>query len=256
MNLKPEELLVESWIPTYKTQIGVLHNQLARIRSTLFVLEHVARFPFDLFVEHPGPFWNLVRGSLETSVVVGLWRILLDTDGDSLTLRQLRNQVMSNARDDAARNSIAAELRSRDVDHRISQTEGRISHLRHSLFAHLDREAVTSLPVNSSHSRVTFVDLRELATAAHDLINAIAMGTYYMTLYPEYDPTVTRGGQSTRPDVELLFDDMAARSEDLRMPEAKPYEFQFYWKHRNPKQRAAFNEYRGKLGLAEVATDG
>ncbi len=256
MDLRPEELLVESWIPTYKAQIGVLHNQLARIRSTLFVLEHVARFPFDLFVEHPGPFWKLVRGSLETAVVVGLWRILLDTNGDSLTLRQLRNEVMSNARDDVARNSIAAKLRSSDVDRRINQIEGRISRLRHSIFAHLDREAITSQPSNSNNSRVTFVDLRELATAAHDLINAIGMGTNYMTLYPDYDPTVTRGGQPIKPDVELLFDDMAARSEDLRMPEAKPYEFQFYWKHRDPNQRAAFNEYRRKLGLPEVVTDG
>jgi hypothetical protein len=256
MDLRPEELLVESWIPTYKAQIGVLHNQLARIRSTLFVLEHVARFPFDLFVEHPGPFWNLVRGSLETAVVVGLWRILLDTDGDSLTLRQLRNEVMSNARDDAARDSIAAELRSRDVDRRISQIEGRISHLRHRFFAHLDREAVTGPPANSSNSRITFVDLRELATAAHDLINAIGMGTYYMTLYPEYDPTVTQGGQPIKPDVEFAVRRHGARSKDLRMPEAKPYEFQFYWKHRNPRERAAFNEYRRKLGLPEVATDG
>jgi hypothetical protein len=41
----------------------------------------------------------------------------------------------------------------------------------------------------------------------------------------------------------------------LRMPEVKPYEFQFYWKPRTPSQRAAFNEYRKKFGLPEVATD-
>ena len=85
MEVKPEELLVEAWIPTYKRQIRILHSQLVQIRSMLFILDHIARFPFDLFCEHRGPFWYLVRQSLETSVVVGLWRILLDTDDKALT---------------------------------------------------------------------------------------------------------------------------------------------------------------------------
>ncbi len=56
--------------------------------------------------------------------------------------------------------------------------------------------------------------------------------------------------------MESLFDEMVARSEDLRMPEVKPYHFQFYWKHRTPRQRVAFNEYRKKFGLPEVVTEG
>lgn len=126
MNVKPEELLVEDWIPTYKSGIRILHNQLVQIRSMLFILEHIARFPFDLFGEHPGPFWPLVRRSLETSVVVGLWRILLDPDDKALTLRKLRNQVMSNAIDEAALRRIADELRLHDVDTRIKQFEPRL----------------------------------------------------------------------------------------------------------------------------------
>lgn len=251
MNVKPEELLVEDWIPTYKSGIRILHNQLVQIRSMLFILEHIARFPFDLFGEHPGPFWPLVRRSLETSVVVGLWRILLDPDDKALTLRKLRNQVMSNAIDEAARRRIADELRLHDVDTRIKQFEHKISRLRHRYFAHLDAtEAI------AEDSPLTFEDLRELATAAHDLINIIGMNTYYMTLFSDYDPAVTRGGQRIKPDVESLFDEIVARSEDLRMPEVKPYHFQFYWKHRTPRQRAAFNEYRKKFGLPEVATEG
>ena len=256
MEVKPEELLVEAWIPTYKTQIRVLHNQLVQIRSMLFILEHIARFPFDLFGEHPGPFWYLVRQSLETSVVVGLWRILLDTDDKALTLRKLRNQVMSKAVDETARRRIAEELRSHDVDTRINQIEGKVSRLRHQHFAHLEPVEATGSTVKPEDSPLTFEELRELATAAHDLINVIGMNTYYMTLFSDYDPAVTRGGQRFKPDVEFLFDEIVARSDDLRMPEVKPHEFQFYWKHRTPSQRAAFNEYRKKFGLPEVATDG
>lgn len=51
------------------------------------------------------------------------------------------------------------------------------------------------------------------------------MNTYYMTLFSDYDPEVTRGGQRIKPNVEFLFDEMVARSEDLRMPEVKPYQF-------------------------------
>jgi|ERR1039457_387344 hypothetical protein len=254
MNAKPEDLLIEAWIPTYKAQIGVLHNHLARIRSTIFILEYVARFPFDLFNEHPGPFWKLVRESLETTVVVGLWRILFDIDKKSLTLRRLRNQVISNALDESSL-LIKTELRTRDVNTRIRHIESKVCNLRHKHFAHLDAASILNSNVNAGHSTVTFEELRELATTAHDLINTISMGTYYMTLFPDYDPTITIGGQPIKPDVELLFDDMVARSEDLRLPEALPYEFPFYWKNKTPMQRTAFNEYRKKFGFPEVATD-
>jgi hypothetical protein len=193
MDVKPEELLVEAWIPTYKTRIRVLHNQLVQIRSMLFILEHIARFPFDLFGEYPGPFWYLVRQSLETSVVVGLWRILLDTDDKALTLRKLRNQVMSNAVDEAARRRIADELRSHDVDTRIKQIECKINRLRHRHFAHLEPAEATGSTVKPEGSPLTFEELRELATAAHDLINVIGMNTYYMTLF-----SGLRSGGNTR----------------------------------------------------------
>ncbi len=145
MEVKPEELLVETWIPTYKTRIRILHNQLVQIRSMLFILEHIVRFPFDLFGEHPGPFWYLVRQSLETAVVVGLWRILFDADDKALTLRKLRNQVISNAVDETARRRIVEELRSHDVDTRIKQIERKVGRLRHQHFAHLEAaEAIGS----------------------------------------------------------------------------------------------------------------
>ena len=189
-------------------------------------------------------------------VVVGLWGILLDTDDKALTLRKLRNQVMSKAFDETARRRIADELRSHDVDTRIKQIERKISRLRHQHFAHIEATEATGSTVNPEDSPLTFEELRELATAAHDLINVIGMNTYYMTLFSDYDPAVPRGGQRIKPDVESLFDEMVARSDDLRMPEVKPYHFQFYWKHRTPRQRAAFNKYRKKFGLPKVATDG
>ncbi len=116
-------------------------------------------------------------------VVVGLWGILLDTDDKALTLRKLRNQVMSKAFDETARRRIADELRSHDVDTRIKQIERKISRLRHQHFAHIEATEATGSTVNPEDSPLTFEELRELATAAHDLINVIGMNTYYMTLF-------------------------------------------------------------------------
>jgi hypothetical protein len=184
-----------------------------------------------------------------------LWRILFDTDGDSLTLRQLKNQVMANALDDLAKDRVAERLRSSAADKRISQIEERVAELRHKHFAHLDRASATSEVRPVTSPKVSFTELSELATAAHDLINAIGMGTYYMTLYPDYDPSVTRGGQRIVPDVEAMFNEMVRRCDDIRMPEEKPYEFQIYWQHRAPRQREAYNAYRKKLGLSAVPRD-
>jgi hypothetical protein len=252
MELEPKDVLLASWIPTYKHHISVLHNQLSLVRSTLFVLEHVAGFPFDLFGEHSGPFWKLVRRSLETTVVIGLWRLLFDTDGDALTLRQLKNQVMVNVLGDTERNLLAERLNASAIDKRISQIEEKMTELRHKHFAHLDRASASGEAGPVTSTMISFEELRELATAAHDLINAIGIGTQYMTLYPDYDPSVTIGGRRITPDVEEMFDDMVRRCDDIRMPEEKPNDFQFYWKQRNPRQREKYNDYRKKLGLPEV----
>lgn len=256
MELNPEDVLEAAWIPTYKRQISILHNHLARVRSTLFILERVAEFPFDLFAKHPGPFWTLVRQSLETTVVIGLWRILLDTDGESLTLRQLKNRVMAKAVDDQARELVANRLRSSAAEKRIGQIEGKVAELRHKHLAHLDLAEATGESGQATSPKVFIAELRELAAAAHDLINAIGIGTYYMTLYPDYDPSVTRGDQRIVADVEAILDEMVRRCDAIRMPEEKPYEFRFYWEQRTPRQREAYNAYRKKLGLAEVSQDG
>lgn len=255
MELEPKDVLQPSWIPIYKRQISVLHNQLARVRSTLFVLKHVAKFPFDLFGEHYDPFWNLVRRSLETTVVIGLWRLILDTSRDSLTVRKLKSAVMTHVVDDAAKRRIAECLRVSNADTRISQIENKITELRHKHFAHLDRDSATGKGGPATSSAVSFEELSELATAAHDLINAIGMGTHYKTLYPDYDPSVTCGGQRITPDVEAMFDEMVNRCDDIRMPEEKPYEFRLYWKQRTPRQRETYNAYRKKFGLPEVPND-
>jgi len=253
VELRPEDLLSETWVPEYKRRITVLHNQLAQIRSTHFVLEQIARFPFDIFNEHPGPFWGIVRRSLETAVVIGLWRVLLDTDGDSLTLRQLKNQVMVNARDAGARARLADELRTRHVNTGITDAEAKLARLRHKYFAHLDAVLATGPVVVASATHLSFLELNEVVEAAAKLLNAIGMGTYYMTLYPDYDPTVTRGDERIVPDVELILNGLAERSSDLRLPESKPYEFTFYWKNRTSEQRQAFNAYRKKFNLSEIS---
>jgi len=218
-------------------------------------LRQIVEFPFSLFGERPGPFWTLVRESLETSVIVGLWRILFDTDGDALTLRQLKNQVRVHAVDDSARRAIADRLRERAVGTRIAEIEEKVTYLRHNHFAHLDAKAVTG-QAPEPHQRVTFEELDGLAEAAHDLINSIGMRTYYMTLFPDYDPTVTRGGRHEPSDVETLLDDMVKRSDVIHLPETKPYEFPFFWKHRSTRERQQYNRYRRKFGLLEMPEDG
>ncbi len=225
------------------------------IRSTLFVLEQVAKFPFDLFQEYHGPFWQIVVLSLETSVVMGLWRLLFDQDGDSLTLRQLKNQVMAKAQDDSVRRQFTEQLSLQNIKKRIKLIEDRVICLRNKHFAHTDKDTAMG---KAALSQVTLEELRALATAAHDLINAIGVDTDYVTIHPEYEEAFAGldGSSSRKLDVEALLDDMVARCEDFRMPETKPYDFQFYWKSLTPIQRDAFNDYRRKFGLPEISSDG
>jgi hypothetical protein len=250
---KPEDLLVEDWIPTYKEQINVLHAQLVDIRSMLFILERIAKFPFHMFGEHHGPFWPLIRQSLETSIIVGLWRILIDDDSGALTLRRLRNGVILNAIDDTARKHLRKQLRSEEAQLKIAGEK--IHKLRQRYFAHLDESFATGASEEARLARLTFDELQGLALEANRIINALGMGTEYMTIQPQYDPRMTQFGKPVISDIERILDDMASRCDRLRMPESRPEFFSSYWKHRSNADRAAFNVYRMKFGLPEIPTD-
>jgi len=252
MNLVPDKVFEKEWMDTYKKRISVLHLEMSEIRMMFFLYEQIVKFPFHLFGIYKGPFWTLTRKSMFVAIVVGLWRLLYDDDPNSLTVSKMRNEVMQGVRDDEAKQEIAKILRRANVKERLVSIKNEIQRMRHEDFAHLDVTNVDN-PSNQESPSVTLSEISNLLDTAEEVINAIGLDTEYIFLPMEYHPDVRHPkGVNTRPDIEKMLDDMVQSCPDFHLPETDPDKFKFYWKHRNPKERKIFNEYRKKFSLPEI----
>src|SRR5437867_9453075 len=97
MNLvdrKPEDVLDPTYFPEYAQEIVALHNQIAGLRTNLFVLDHLAHFPFGLFAPNQTMFWAVVIRNLYFSSLASAWAVAFDTDARSLTVSGFKNAVL------------------------------------------------------------------------------------------------------------------------------------------------------------------
>ena len=80
-----------AWLPTYEKEVRIIGLQLTELYGNIFILERIEAFPFNLLKIKSQPFWWAVRRALCFESIMIVWRIAVDTDGKTLTLRQLKN---------------------------------------------------------------------------------------------------------------------------------------------------------------------
>jgi len=251
-SLDPKDFFEKGWVDTYQKRMKALHLQMSEIRTTFFLYEKIVKFPFRLFGQYAGHFWNLTRRSMFMAIIIGLWRLLYDEDPNSLTAVKLRNEVMERAKNQEAKAQIGKVLREANVTKRLRSIKDQIQRMRHKHFAHLDVRYVDNPPQKPPRG-VTLKEVSDLLDAAEDTLNAIGLGVQYMFLPGEYAPEVQHPqGRDPRPDIEKMLDDMVYNCPDFHLPEQKPYKFKFYWKNRSPEERRVYNHYRKKFGLPEI----
>lgn len=255
-SLDPKDFFEEDWVDTYKKRMRALHLQMIEIRTTFFLYEKIVKFPFHLFGQYAGHFWNLTRKSMFVAIIVGLWRLLYDEDPDSLTAVKLRNEVMKRGKNQEAKAQIEKVLCEANIKKRLRSIKDKIQRMRHKHFAHLYVGYVDNPPQKPLRG-VTLKEISDLLDAAEDTLNAIGLGAQYMLLPAEYAPEARHPqGKDARPDIEKMLDDMVYNCPDFHLPEQKPYEFKFYWKKRSSEERKVYNHYRRKFDLPEIDNSG
>lgn len=255
MELKAKEVLDSNWVCEYEKRIAILSQQLTEIRTTLFILKRIAQFPFHLFGEYNGPFWDIVIRSTTIAIIVGVYRIVYDKRSEVLTVDSLRKQVMEHLKKSEAKEKdrIERSLKEKNVEDRQNTIKKRINCLRNQFYGHLNADVACGVREPMAQPSVLLSELEDITEAVHELINAVGFETYYETIHPDYDPNV-HPSRSADPksDIERILDDMVLRCEDFRLPEEKPYEFTFYWKHLSSDERHCYNYYRRKFDLPEI----
>ena len=252
--LETKKILAPTWIPDYKKEIDAIWLQVVELNSNLFLLEHISKFPFKLFLVRPPTFWTLTGNALYESCVMCVWRMAVDADGDYLTAAQLKNAVLKNTVDAAAKLSLQAELKAVEFEKTLKAIKQKIRDLRHNQYGHFSRRVIA--PTGASGAavpRVSLTDLKTVRDRLNALLQVLALDTELMFLPLDYDPKVQHPSNTDpRPDIVELLDMIAFNSQIIRDPENNPE----LWEHRRKLMEQdeldALNLYRHKLGLPKM----
>lgn len=164
--LEAEKILNPRWFKIYKNDMNALSLQLVELNTNLFILEKIVTFNFELFGSGNNTFWVMVAGSLSESCIMCAWRIAIDTDGDCLTVAQLKNSIVKNIIDPEALKCLKTQLKKVDFDKRTREVSRTIQEVRHTRYAHFNKQIARAM---SRRGEVPYVPIRNLQTVRDTL---------------------------------------------------------------------------------------
>jgi hypothetical protein len=249
--LRAADVLNPNWLPEYEKQRDALSIQLRELNTMLFILEKIELFPFWLFTPHTRDyvFWRTIRFSLIETTIMIASRAILETDKDSLTLKNYKSEIVRNTVDDTAKQAVKDLLRSVNFDKRIAEIEAKIRDIRNNFLAHFDKIQNTLEPEKRTVADITYGEMKELLAAAFDLFNILSFETYFVPWLMDYGDQV-RNAQQT--DIERLLDYVAKSSHLLKLPERDPEVWQRRRLKLNTEEIKQINYYRTRAGLTEI----
>jgi len=247
--LQPADVIQPSWLEQYKRKMDRLQQELILLNSNLYVLEKLSKFPIHLFTEPlRGQFLDMVAVNLSSMCAMSVWRLRLDPDTKSLTLRRFSEDVGKHLRPKYRQefNTALADLK---WDERALE---RVEKFRHKSMAHFDSKCNLS-PQERRKLWLSLPDLTKLRDTLNSLFEILCFRLHRAVLPPYYDPKVLRPrDMDPRSDVEVILDKIARNSPMLNMPEEQPQVWPFHRQKLTKDDLKVLNEYRRKFGLPEV----
>lgn len=251
-------VLKQDHLNDYQQVMNFFHQSLQRLEISLFIVDRIQEFPFDLFTTSDDQIFltHVVTVFLDDALLT-IHKLVVD-NGNSYTLQEFRNKIcpadrrISGFIKDTYRKLFDDSINSLYFDKKTKQIRAAINTLRNESIAHNTRDWV------SGKSTITALDLikfKDLVRETKILFDALSFDTYRMLLPIPYDPAVLHPKHSdSRPDIEKVLDSIARESYLLNMPEREIYPGEW------TQQREALsvdeiqkiNHYRKKFGLPKV----
>jgi hypothetical protein len=118
-------------------------SQLVKLSATVFVLEKLLPFPWDLFCPGPSPrhLLNLSIMAFFETAVMSIWRVIDNTNSDA-TLAKFRNEIRKNIQDETKKQQFDKFLKRQEFSKNLRKLCPKIETLRHNYFAHLNLEKI------------------------------------------------------------------------------------------------------------------
>lgn len=214
---KPSEVLESAAAQQQYERIRrVFAWELESFNTSVFLLQRIHGFPFDLFTNHPRPlFWSHVTDRLYEAAVIRIAKLVLPSRKGSFRLVYFRDWLRKNIKSEY-RGDLTARLKGVHFEQRLRSLRPRIGRLRNEVYAHLDRSVVFGAgDLEEKH----FLDLEELSNWCAllvQLLDALSIGPRNLFLPVEY---VTTNQES---DIDEILRLTAEASGVLRMPDDNP----------------------------------
>lgn len=252
-NPKAADALDPKWLPDYEKQRDAIWGELVKLNQYVLYLEKLAAFPRRVLEPVPITCWTLIPEAFFEVSLARVWKLLADTDADSLTLNRFRNDVMRHVVEDSHRKILAQALKKAGLRTKKQRRllEDKVEVLRHKYLSHFDRIWNTSDDPALARQKVFLLrELQALRDVANQVFKVLCF-EYELAVLPIDYLTHTQTG-SPPIDFDLVLEDRALRSPEIHLPEADRNLWDYVRGELSHEDLKVINQYRQKAGLGAV----
>ena len=229
-------------IDAYREADAFFYEEVMILNEYIRYMDEIVDFPFDVFVDDDlCYFFNIAILSFGESVFIRLARMLIDTSGDSHTLRQFKNQIRKDMVRPDKLEWFDQHQKSVNFDKRTEVLLEKADLIRDKYIAH----SVKQPP----EVNLGFEELHELRDALNCLYDALFWDPFGIACGKRPEHFSKQKYMASRCP-ERILDFVAISNPILRESEEAPA----IWLHRrqnlDDRQRKALNHYRQKFGLS------
>ncbi len=211
-----------------KEKIEVLWWQLVQLNSSLFVLEKIISFPWDLFFPKLSfPFWELILKNFYDMCVLILFRIT-ENNSKKLSLYHIIEEIEY------------PELKKYLEE--VEEVNKEVLMIRHNEIAHLQTKWMTNRKARQKYL-LSIGKLKKLTENLNMAFNEICK------LFNQGRELVL---WKLEDEIEEIIDSIVKQSPLIKMPEEQPEYWKVYRKELRTDDLDIFNRYRRKFGLPPV----
>ena len=248
----PRKVIKESAWEEYSRGLNLIWLELARLNTSLYILQCLIDFPEDIIGKGRGDFIEHVGNALYESSLLVLSKLITDQGRDLHTLSQFMNLVLKEYVREEFRADFQASLRTCRLDKPNAALKARVKILRDGFLVHLNSPRLLD-PNGLPLPTVRFEELWKLTQAVNAQFRLVCFNSDYRLLPLDYDPVVRAANRrGPPPDIEYILDLVMRDSFFVNMPERKPRAWKSRRKTMTPEKLEMLNRYRRRFDLPEV----
>ena len=247
------DILDPLWLPEYEQDMQILHQQLWRLNSCVFLMEKIFPFPFDAVQAPVFPFWVIVTDSMFETCILIIWRVAVDCQGDGVTLQGLRNKIFKNIKNQQMKEKCRAIFKNAKFEENVSMYRKEIVELRHNQIAHFKMKRIPPTLEEIKKTTIMFSELKKCTEELNSFFKIMCFGFDLPLLPPEYDPSANRPIPAGKvSDIEAILDGLVKDSRWLNEPERQYQHWPQIRKTKSVEELNILNKYRAKFGMPKV----